>query len=353
MDKMRIFSLFLFVLLCPATIFGGQVNTFIYHRFDEARYPSTNISSEIFRDQLDYLKNNGIEVISLGEIAERLQAGRSLPEHAVALCADDSYRSFSAVAMPLVRKYGFPITLFVNTGAVGTPGYLGWDELKVLVEQGVEIGNHTTTHPYLVELADGEDFESWRQRVRRDIVKAQDDFETHLGIRPELFAYPYGEYSDAVVTIIKELGFKAAFAQQSGVIHDRSQLYHLPRFPMGGPYATLSGFVNKYKMVPLPVVEQEPFDPVIRVENPPVLTLRLSGPYRTDNFNCFVQGQNSCRVENARGKDGEWIRIVAEKPLSGRRNKYTLTIRTADGRWAWFSHPWINADRPHPDSDAE
>ena len=171
-------------------------------------------------------------------------------------------------------------------------------------------------------------------------------FEKNLGSKPTLFAYPFGEYSSGVVEIVKKFGFKAAFAQQSGVIHPEHNRYILPRFPMGGPFATLKSFKTKLAMQPLVVTEADPFDPVIQ-DNPPVLHLQISGkqidPRR---FNCFVQGENRCWVEaDDANKPGRY-RVIAEKPLTGRRNKYTLTLQAGQGGWLWYSHPWINAKNP-------
>ncbi|MCK5913454.1 MAG: polysaccharide deacetylase family protein, partial [Desulfuromusa sp.] len=305
--------------------YAAQVNTFIYHRFDETRYPSTNIAAEIFTQQLEYTKKLDIKVISLNELATRLAAGEELPDHAVSFCVDDAFRSFYDVGMPIIRRYGFPFTVFVNTDAVGTHGYLGWDELKELAAEGVTIGNHTANHAYLVEMQPGEAFSQWKQRIQADIEKSQQQFEKHLGFKPTLFAYPYGEYTADVVDIIKNSGFIAAFAQQSGVIHSGQNRYILPRFPMGGPFATFAGFKTKLAMKPLVVTENDPFNPVIQ-KNPPVLRLQIPGkqidPRR---FNCFVQGENRCWVEADKvGSPGEY-KIFAEKPLTGRRNKYTLT----------------------------
>ncbi|MCW8860740.1 MAG: polysaccharide deacetylase family protein [Deltaproteobacteria bacterium] len=327
------------------------MNTFIYHRFDEQRYPSTNISSAVFTEQLEYLRTNKIEVLSLPRVAELLATGQALPDQAAALCVDDSYRSFYDVAMPLLREYDYPVTLFVNTDAVGTAGYLTWDELKELQAEGVEIGNHTASHTYLVEAEPGETSSQWRERIRQDILKAQDAFERHLGNRPTLFAYTFGEYSQQVVELIKELGFTAAFAQQSGVIHEDHDRYILPRFPMGGPFATLQGFVSKLKMKPLLVLQQEPFESVL-VTNPPELSIKLVGEsLRPERFNCFVQGDNRCWVEANQERGAGWYKILAEKPLTGRRNKYTLTLQTREGDWLWYSHPWVKADNPVPGSD--
>lgn len=343
----RLLFLALLLLLPVLPAQAQEANIFIYHRFDESSYPSTNIAGDVFSRQLNYLHEEQIPVVPLSQVAAFLATGAALPEHAVALSVDDAYRSFADVAMPLIRHYGYPVTLFVNSDAVGTPGYLTWDELRQLSKEGVEIGNHSAAHPYMVERLSGESTAQWRERMRTDVLKAQTAFEEQLGCRPHLFAYPYGEYSNSVVELIRELGFVAAFGQQSGVVYHARQRYRAPRFPMGGPFATLSGFVDKVRMRPLPVIDQRPLSPLWQ-NNPPLLELRLEGPAVAANrFQCFVQGNNQCRVTAAgEGREG-WYRITAEEPLTGRRNKYTLTLKTAKGDWLWFSQLWIQADNPH------
>jgi len=339
-------ALLLLAVLPSVAPAAGQVNSFIYHRFNDFRYPSTNISAEVFQAQLDFLQERNYPVITHGEIARRLEAGEPLPEHGVALSIDDAFVSFAEVAMPILRKSGFPVTLFVNSDAVGSPGYLDWDQLKRLHEEGVEIGNHTATHDYLVELKAGETVAKWRERVRKDILKAQDAFERHLGFRPTVFAYPYGEYIPELIDIVEELGFKAAFAQQSGVIYAGLNRYVLPRFPMGGPYATLDGFKSKLGMKPLIVAEEQPFSPLLGEKNPPELLLKIDGSdVDLRKINCFVQGENSCQAEPVADRKG-WFRVVAEQPLAGRRNKFTLTAQDKRGGWHWYSHLWIKAVSP-------
>ncbi len=334
-----------FVLLTTTIsyVYAQQVNAFIYHRFGESRYPSTNISAEFFTQQLQYIKDKKIQVISLEDVAKLLKNDEPLPDHAVSFCVDDAFRSFYDVGMPIIRRLDIPVTLFVNTDAVGTSGYLTWDELRELSAEGVEIANHTATHAYLVELQEGETYSQWQERIVADIEKAQQRLQKHLGFKPTLFTYPFGEYSAAIVDIVKDLGFMAAFAQQSGVIHPQHNRFILPRFPMGGPFATLDSFKTKLKMKPLLVTNEDSFDPVID-ENPPVLRIKISGKQvNQERFNCFVQGENSCRVVS--GDDG-WYEVIAENPLSGRRNKYTLTLQNKENDWLWYSHPWINAKNP-------
>jgi peptidoglycan/xylan/chitin deacetylase (PgdA/CDA1 family) len=246
--------------------------------------------------------------------------------------------------MPLIRLYQYPVTLFVHSGSVGAPGYLTWKELRELVLEGVDIGNHSSSHDHLIDAREGETREQWSARVRQDIEKAQLQFEKHLKLTPELFAYPYGEYSLALAELVQQMGFAAAFCQQSGAIHGGSDLMTLPRFPMGGPFATLKGFREKVAMEPLLVSVERPADPVLEGNNPPVLELLIeAGKADLDRMNCYVQGDNRCKVEAIKDRPGAY-RVTAEKPLTGRRNKYTLTAPFRNGSgWHWYSHLWINS----------
>ena len=99
-------------------------------------------------------------------------------------------------------------------------------------------------------------------------------------------------------------------------------------------------------MKPLIVLERKPSDPVV-MTNPPVLHILVAGdPVQPQRFNCFVQGENRCQVEIDRDLGAGWYKITADKPLTGRRNKYTLTLQTLKGDWLWYSHLWINATHP-------
>lgn len=338
-------------LLPAAAIAGsntGEANIFIYHRFGDARYPSTNISLEVFAEQLAWLKAQGRPVLPLGEVVHRLAAGEPLPEGCVVLTVDDAFRSFLESGMPLLRRYHFPVTLFVNTNAVGAPGYLTWDELRTLAAEGVEIENHSATHDYLLEHRRGEGGAAWRKRVKADIVRAQRVLSRELGRSPRLFAYPFGEFSPELEALVRQEGFEGAVGQQSGVVWGGSDRFAIPRFPMGGPYATLAGFRAKAGMRALRVQVLKPSSPVLagQPDGPPQLRLRIDGTgIEKSGLSCFVQGENNCRVDAVAGAPEE-VLVTAEKPLSGRRNKYTVTAPGVGGKWYWFSQPWFQPRRP-------
>lgn len=326
----------------PGAWSAEHATVFVYHRFGDSRYPSTNIDADVFESQLEYLKQHQYQVLPISEIVRRLQSGHALPQRCVALTVDDGYSSFLETAMPLLRRYGYPVSLFVNSDAVGGRDYLDWEQLRQLVAEGVEIGNHSSSHPYFVTL-EHQKPEVWREQARQDIEQAQQKFSDHLGVVPTLFAYPYGEYSPGVAQLIAELGFTAALAQQSGVISVRHDRYALPRFPMGGGYATLAEFKSKLKMLPLPLTVLAPLTPVVAQQDPPELIFTLETQLLSmSSLRCYVQGQPPAEIE-ALGA-GRY-RVIAAQPLAGRRNKYTLTAQGRDGHsWFWFSQLWIHPD---------
>ena len=334
------------VLWCSGAA-AGQANVFVYHRFGDRRYPSTNISLATFAAQLQLLKEEHYTVLPLGEIVRRLRRGEALPQRCAALTVDDAFKTFWTGAMPLLRKYGFPITLFVSTDAVDGDSYMSWRELRHLVAEGVEIGNHTAAHPYLLDRKKGESPAAWQLRVRRQIITAQRRIEKELGVTPKLFAYPYGEFDPAVEKIVAGLGFAGAVGQQSGVIAPGEDLYALPRFPMGGPYATSQGFRAKLHMKHLPVQVISPTSPVVRGTKPPELVVEI---HATDNIDlhqlrCYVQGQGNALLQADPQFPGRYT-IRALAPLQGRRNKYTLTAPGRQGHpWYWFSQPWFYPGR--------
>lgn len=340
------FVLFVFCLLLGPTAFADQANVFVYHRFNDSRFPSTNISLQDFNAHLDLLHQQEFTVITLGQVVDRLREGIGLPQRCAVITVDDAYRSFLTNGWPLLKRYGYPVTLFVSTDTVGGGDYLNWQELGRLQDEGVEIGNHSAGHAYLLDRLDTENTADWNARVSEDIRRAQQAFESHLGMAPNLFAYPYGEFSPELVDLIKDAGFDAAFGQQSGVITAGQGFFRLPRFPVGGVYSALSGFRSKLFMKGLPVNVISPKSIVVKDENPPKLKFYLNMDGLDKNsLRCFVPGQSDCLLRLVNDETGLY-EVEAMQPITGRRSKYTLTALDMRGKsWFWFSQLWVRPQR--------
>lgn len=331
------------LLLVPAElVFANEANVFVYHRFNDSRYPSTNITTEAFKDHLETLKVEQFTVLTLGEVVDRMRAGESLPERCAVISVDDGYLSFLTDGWPLLKQYGYPATLFVSTDTVGGSDFMGWQDLLMIQKEGVEIGNHSASHAYLLDPIPSESKSEWRTRVAEDLGRSQGLFQKHLGTSPRLFAYPYGEFSAELTGLIREAGFLAAFGQQSGVISEGQDMHALPRFPVGGAYSAVSEFRSRLFMKNLPVQFEVHQDTVINDQNPPTLKFYLNSEVVDERtLQCFVQGGAGCLLERGTGEDMAYS-VKALQPLVGRRSKYTVTASDTSGRvWYWYSQLWV------------
>ena len=199
------------LLLIPSLVFGllagfiapsfaaDHAVILMYHRFGEDQYPSTNVRLEQFEEHLEVLAQGQYNVLPLDDIVAHLQSGEPLPDRTVAITIDDAYLSVYEQAFPRLQRYGFTATIFVATQPVdrGLRGYMSWEQLRELQAAGFGIGSQTRSHPHMHRLSVAEN--------RDELAVSNDRFLTELGMRPNLFAYPYGEYSIDVINEVRGL----------------------------------------------------------------------------------------------------------------------------------------------------
>ncbi len=205
----------------------------MYHRFDENKYPSTNIKMTDFIKQIDLIKKNNFSFINPHNFENSLLNQKK--EKKILLTVDDAFKSFYERAWPILKKQKIPFILFVNTREVGTNGYMDWSQInEIAKEKFVHIGNHSFSHEYLIDKENKE--------IIDDIKLAKEDFKKKLGYNSPFFSYPFGEYSENFKDIVKKLGFKFAFGQHSGVADETKNFYELPRFPINEKYGEIKRF---------------------------------------------------------------------------------------------------------------
>ena len=200
----------------------------MYHRFEENKYPSTNIKIKEFINHIRLLEDNQIHFVNPKNFESELKKNKS--QRKVLLTIDDGFQSFYQNAWPILKEKKIPFILFVSTREVGALNYMNWDQIReISKEDFVEIGNHSHTHEYLVD--------ENKELILSDI-KNQYQFSNELGANSD-FSYPFGEYSLEFKDIIKSLGFKYAFGQHSGVMDETKDFYELPRFPINEKYGEI------------------------------------------------------------------------------------------------------------------
>ena len=158
----------------------------MYHRFNENKYPSTNIKMDVFEKQINIIKEKKYEFENPQNFD--LEFNQPKLKKKILITIDDAFTSFYDNAWPFLKKNKIPFILFVSTKPVGQKGYMDWNQIKEIEKEDFAfIGNHSHTHEYLL------DFEF--NDFKKDIDSSIKIFNEKLGYNPIYFSYPFGEYS--------------------------------------------------------------------------------------------------------------------------------------------------------------
>ena len=188
-----------------------------YHRFADTCDSNLCISTQSFISQLEYLKQNGFQVITLAQLNDFLEYKKAIPAKSVVITMDDAYRSIYDIAFPLLKKYGYRATLFVYTDFVqATSIAMTWDQLREMKADGFEIGSHSITHADLTLKKDDETDEGFQVRIRHELVESKKIIDKNLNQNTLFFAYPYGSYNQLTVQLSQETGYKLGLGIQNG-----------------------------------------------------------------------------------------------------------------------------------------
>ena len=315
-----------------------------YHHISETTPKSTSVTPSVFADHLDYLEQNNFQVLPLTVVTRALQQGDKLPDKTVVITFDDAYRNIYENAFPLLKKRQWPFTLFVSTAPVDKNygKFLSWSQIQEMTNSGATIANHTIAHDHLVEKQKGETNEQWLNRVKQDLTTTEERIKEKTGQSVKHFAWPFGEASPELRTLIAELGY-VGLGQQSGAVGPLSDFTLLPRYPMAASYADMGSFKLKVNSLPLPIVAKAPQSMLISQTNlKPALTLTLKdGDYQKNQLRCYAGGQGELEVSWLDDKKTTFSTIAkAELPVG--RERYNCTAPSNSGKqYYWYSHPWL------------
>jgi len=208
----------------------AQTLIFCYHRLvDKVRYPGTEITPAAFEAQMKELKDKGITVISMQDLLAWKRGEKNIPPRCAVVTFDDGWKSQYEVGWPIMKKYGYPFTLFIYTegvrgGTLGGGEAITWEQLANMRDNGVDIQAHTATHQDLREghtvmviepggkrtrkKLTGADYEKW---VQNEVVGCKELLEQRLGIKVNCFAVPFGNYNEHVKELARNAGYEAMF----------------------------------------------------------------------------------------------------------------------------------------------
>ena len=300
--------------------------TLMYHRFDEKKYPSTNIQMNIFKEQIKIIKSLNYNFYDPGDFEKNFQIPKN--EKKILITIDDAFSSFYESAWPYLKNNQIPFILFVSTEAIGKNGYMNWQQIKEIEkEPNVYIGNHSHSHDYLVNFKK-EDFVN-------DINKANKIFINNLGYNPIFFSYPFGEYSEYIKKYISK-NFQFSFGQHSGVIDINKDPHELPRFPINEKYGDLKRFKFLINLHPLQYKNLLPINKYItNKNNPPSFSVQFfKNQNNINNINCFSNEGDEWKKSNIYINENK-LNIQFREKFIFRRGRINCSLNDG-GIWRWF-----------------
>ena len=212
----------------------------LYHHIEpmsvaqQKKHTSLNIDSEVFRKQMEYLKQKGYSSVTPADLVAFFDEGMQLPSKPVMITFDDGYDDNGEYAYEILKQVGIKGVIFLPTGLMQNEGYLRWEKIMEMNSSGmITFGNHTWSH-----MNAGRE----KELVKKEISTA----DIQLGERglnvTKVFAYPYGEQNGYTREYLEEIGYKLGFTTKNGRILCKGQRLTLPRVRVNGGDMTYYGF---------------------------------------------------------------------------------------------------------------
>ncbi len=298
----------------------------MYHRFNENKYPSTNIKMDIFKEHIDIIRKSNFNFHNPNNFEKKFNIPKLKKE--ILITVDDAFESFYTEAWPYLKENKIPFILFVSTEPVGKKGYMTWEQIKEVESNDFAfIGHHSHTHEYLIDVS--------IEEFVLDIETANKIFIREFGYVPSLFSYPFGEYSKFMKDYISK-NFKFAFGQHSGVIDLNKDKFELPRFPINEKYGEIKRFKSIINYFPLEYKKIYPEEKqLFRSTNPPNFKVEFFNEQKNlSNINCY-SNEGDIWEKSKTTFSNNTLTIEFREPFKPRRGRINCSLND-NGKWRWF-----------------
>lgn len=214
----------------------STVAVLAYHSIAVETTPSfaqLTVAPALFDEHLAALRQHSIDVIQFGQVPVALAERR----HAVAITLDDGLADAADGAVPALRRYNLPASLFVPSAFVGGRSswlsgddskrpMLSWAGVRELAEAGFEIGSHGKFHIAADVNSSG--------LVHSDAAASKAELEHHIGQPVRSFAYPFGYQGRGARRAVQKAGFAQACVVANLPAQASDDRWSLPRIQVDG-----------------------------------------------------------------------------------------------------------------------
>jgi len=229
------FVLTAFIVLCVNLCYDGpSAAVLMYHSVGapNGRTTCLDVTEEAFARQMAFLHARGFHVIRLAELADILRRGEKVKPRTVVITFDDGYDNNYTKAFPVLKKYGFPATIFVIAGRLGedydvargvSARIMTPQMMQDMVASGlIDIGSHTKHHYYLPYVRN-------EALLWEEIRGSKTFLESAVGVPVVALAYPLGGYTRRTEEMARRAGYAVAVTTNRKDSRDNVDLYALKR----------------------------------------------------------------------------------------------------------------------------
>jgi peptidoglycan/xylan/chitin deacetylase (PgdA/CDA1 family) len=213
---------------------------------------SLHVSPKRFAFQMYLLKLLGYRGVSIGELYHQMISKK--PKKLVGISFDDGYKNNISNALPILKKFGFTATVYLVSNNIGGSNH--WDVINGIKKQkllnendinqwinsGMEIGSHSQNHSDLTNCSN--------EAAEKEIIQSKIDLEKRFKIPINHFCYPYGNFNNSIINVIKKAGYSTATTTKRGRSKHTNNLLALPRVQVTHhtlPHLFLLKILTKYE----------------------------------------------------------------------------------------------------------
>jgi len=262
---MRSLKHFVKIIICTLSLFSAfafaqdRYGVLAYHSVvdesaaeNQKHYFPQTISAQTLIKHFNWLKENGYNVISWQQVIDAENGKGTLPDNAVLLSFDDGYETMYNVVFPLLKAYNYPAVFAPVTGWLDTPAdqkiayadkmldrsvFATWSQVKEMEQSGlVEVASHThNLHnginanpsggqlPSVIapEYKNGkyETEDAYKNRLKSDFTRSVQTLVNHIGKKPRVMVWPYGQFNDVAVQLARQSGMPHYFSLGEKIIN--------------------------------------------------------------------------------------------------------------------------------------
>lgn len=262
---MRSLKHFAKIIICMLSLFSAfafaqdRYGVLAYHSVvdesaaeNQKQYFPQTISAQMLIKHFNWLKENGYNVISWQQVIDAENGKGTLPDNAVLLSFDDGYETMYNVVFPLLKAYNYPAVFAPVTGWLDTPAdqkiayadkmldrsvFATWSQVKEMEQSGlVEVASHThNLHnginanpsggqlPAVIapEYKNGkyETEDAYKNRLKSDFTRSVQTLVNHVGKKPRVMVWPYGQFNDVAVQLARQAGMPHYFSLGEKIIN--------------------------------------------------------------------------------------------------------------------------------------